>query len=116
MSQSGRRRVYRTAQETPPPAGSVRALDVTDEAVEVRAVELGDGAVVLVHPPRPEVEVDVRDTVLDRRPERPAVLRHEPPQAGPGDLVHQVLAVVVADKLVELREREARLAPDVAEL
>src|SRR6476646_5537268 len=112
MSQSGRRRVYRTAQETPPPAGSVRALDVTDEAVEVGAVELADGAVVLVHPPRPEVEVDVRDAVLDRRPERPAVLRHEAPEAGPRDLVGEVLAVVVAHELVELAEREVRLAPD----
>ena len=72
--------------------------------------------VVLLHPPLPEVEVDVRDAVLDRRPERPAVLRHQPPEARPRHLVAQRPAVVVADQLLQLVERQVRLAPHVAEL
>src|SRR6266702_4455590 len=80
----------------------IRADDLFQEALEVGAVELRQGPLVLLHAPLPEVEVDVGDAVLDRRPERPPVLRHQPPQARPGDLVSQPPAVVVRDELVEL--------------
>ena len=80
------------------------------------AFELGDGALVLLHPPAPEVEVDVGNAVLDGRPERPAVLRHEAPQPGARNLVGERPPVVVGDQLVELLEGEVRLAPDVPEL
>src|SRR3954447_11534933 len=95
---------------------SVVTLDVLAELLEVGAVELLHGPLVLLHAPAPEVEVERRDAVLDRRPERPPVLGHETVQAGPRDLVYERAAVVVGDELVELREREIRLAPDVAEL
>src|ERR1700712_2948875 len=95
---------------------SVVTPDVLHELVELRPVELRDRALVLLHAPAPEVEVERRDAVLDRGPERPAVLRDETPQARPRDLVGERAPVVVADELVELREREIRLAPDVAEL
>ena len=61
------------------------------QVVEVGAVELRDGQVVLLHAPGPEVEVDRADLGLDRGPQRPAVPRHQAEQPGPGDLVAQVL-------------------------
>ena len=70
-------------------AESIRPLHLLEQLLEGRAVELGDGAVVLLHAPAPEVEVDVRDAVLDGGPQRPAVLRHEPPEARACHLVPQ---------------------------
>src|SRR5262245_9355310 len=95
---------------------SVFARDVLEQAPEVGAVELQDGPLVMLHAPFPEVEVDLGDAVLNRGPERPSVLRHEPPEACASGLVSKRPAVVVANELVELLEREVRLAPDVAEL
>src|SRR3954452_23008077 len=71
------------APPTPPPTitqrASVRTPGLVEQRLEVRAVELGHRALVLLHPPGPEVEVDVRHAVLDRRPQRPPVLRHQAP-------------------------------------
>src|SRR4029077_956227 len=95
---------------------SVLTLDVLAQAREVRPVERLERALVLLHAPAPEVEVDRRHAILDRGPERPAVLRHQAPQASASDLVDERAAVVVRHQLVELLEREIGLAPDVAEL
>src|SRR5256885_16512381 len=65
---------------------------------EVGAVKLRPGALVLFHAPFPEVEVDLGHAVLDRGPQRPAVLRHQPPQPCPGDLVAQRSAVVRSEE------------------
>src|SRR5215470_4912095 len=96
--------------------GLVLALHVCHQLLELRPVELLDGPLVLLHRPAPEVEVEVGDSVLDRAPERPAVLRHQAPQPCARDLVAQRPAPVGGDELLELLEREVRLAPDVAEL
>ena len=80
----------RRAATSPGRAQSGRATS-SSEPVEVRAVELGHREVVLLHPPGPEVEVDRADDGLDRRPQRPAVPRHQAEQPGAGDLVAQVL-------------------------
>src|SRR4051794_36797848 len=113
---------------TPPPMTTTRARSgrweatsvvprrLLEEVLELRPVELGDRAVVLLHRPLPEVEVDRADRVLDRAPERPAVLRHQSPQARPGDPMAQQLPVVRLHQLVELLAGEVRLAPEVAEL
>src|SRR5262249_691038 len=74
---------------------SIVTVDGLGEAGEIRPVELLHGALVLLHAPAPEVEVDGGDAVLDRGPERPAVLGHEAPEAGARDLVHERTAVVV---------------------
>src|SRR3978361_753996 len=95
---------------------SVVTPDALHELVELRPVELRDRALVLLHAPAPEVEVERRDAVLDRRPERPAVLGDEAPEPRSRDLVGERTAVVMRDELVELCEREVRFAPDVAEL
>src|SRR4051812_12929366 len=117
---------------TPPPmtttwARSGSPLDVSvvtsvvprgllEQALELRTVELGHGPVVLLHRPLPEVEVDRADRALDRAPERPAVLRHQSPQPGPGDAVPEQSSVVRLHQLVELLGAEVGLAPEVAEL
>src|SRR3954469_5241414 len=80
---------------------SVVTLDVLAELREVGAVELLDRALELLHAPAPEVEVDRRDAVLDRRPQHPAVLGHQAVQPRAGDLVGEWRAVVVADELLE---------------
>ena len=79
-------------------------------------VELLHRPVVLLHRPLPEVEVEVADRVLDRAPQRPAVLRHHAEESSPGHLIGQGLAVVMGDELLELVERQVGLAPDVAQL
>src|SRR3954447_16535909 len=108
------------APPTPPPTitqrASVRTARLGEQPLEVRPVELGRGALVLLHPPRPEVEVELRHAVLDRGPQRPAVLRHQSPQPRAGDLVPQPPAVVGGDELLQLARREVRLAPHVAQL
>ena len=70
---------------------------------------------VLLKPSRPEVEVDIAGAVLDRCPERPAVLGHQAEQPRAGDLCPRSAAVVRAHQLVEMIEAQVRLAPDVAE-
>src|SRR6202023_4126898 len=95
---------------------SVRALNVREQPLELGPVELRDRAVVLLHCPAPEIEVEIGDPDLDRAPKRPAVLRHQPPETAAGDLVPQRLPEVVRNELLELRERQIRLAPHVPEL
>ena len=70
-------------------AGPAQSARVTSARSRSRSgpPKVGLGPLVLLHPPRPEVEVDGARAVLDRRPQRPAVLRHQPPQAGPRQLV-----------------------------
>src|SRR5438309_95370 len=85
---------------------SVVTPDVLAEAGEVGPVELRDRALVLLHAPGPEVEVDRGHAVLNRCPERPPVLRHEAPEAGAGDLVCKRPPVVMLHQLLELLERE----------
>src|SRR5438445_13177526 len=106
MQRAGRREAPR----------SVLPLYLGEQVLEVGPVELGDGTLVLLQAPGPEVEVELRDAVLDRGPQHPAVLADEAPQPRTRDLVAQPAAVVRGDELVELGEREVRLAPDVAEL
>src|SRR3954468_18152989 len=109
---------------TPPPITTTRARcgrsviagHLLEEPLEVRAVELRDRTLVLLQPPGPEVEVDGADGVLDGGPQRPAVLRQQPPEPGPGYPVAEQPSVVGLDQLVELVERQRRLAPEVAEL
>src|ERR1700741_3297813 len=84
---------------------SVVTPDVLAETREVGAVELREGALVLLHAPAPEVEVDRRDPFLDRGPERPAVFGHQPPQPCSRNLVDERAPVVVRHQLVELLER-----------
>src|SRR5436190_15070751 len=87
-----------------------------EQPVEVGAVELGDGPVVLLHRPGPEVEVDLADRVLDGAPQGPAVLRHQAPEAGAGHSMPEQLSVVGLHQLLELFLGEVGLAPEVAEL
>src|SRR6266516_1172394 len=79
------------------PAGSrlpgsvslVRTLHVLQEPGEVLAGQALRCAFEALHRPGPEVEVERACRVLDRSPQRPAVLAHHPEQPGPGDLVPQ---------------------------
>src|SRR5437764_15335186 len=102
MMRSTSRRGARGERLEPGTGELVGALHVLEHLLELRAVELLDGPLVLLHRPAPEVEVDVGDPVLDRAPERPAVLRHQAPRASPRDLVAKRPAVVVGDELLEL--------------
>src|SRR4051795_1856322 len=94
------------APPTPPPMitqrASVRTPRLVEQPLEVRTVELGHRALVLLQPPGPEVEVDLRHAVLDRRPQRPAVLGHQAPEPRAGDLVAQPASVVGGDERLEL--------------
>ena len=87
----------RTLHVRPSLAASVSVCPrhVGQEALEVGAGEGGLGPLVLLHPPAPEVEVDRAGRVLDGRPQRPAVLGHEAPQAGAGQVAPGGRAVVV---------------------
>src|ERR1700689_962764 len=71
-----------TAAPSLPSPASVCPCHVDQEPLEVRPGEGGLGPAVLFHPPAPEVEVDGAGAVLDGRPQRPPVLRHDPPEAG----------------------------------
>src|SRR3712207_1226920 len=95
---------------------SVIAGGLLEEPLEVRAVELRERPVVLLHPPGPEVEVQGADRILDRGPQRPAVLRHQPPEPSTSDAVPEQPAVVRPDQRLQVLERQGGLAPDVAEL
>src|SRR6195952_1442688 len=113
---------------TPPPmmttwarSGSWSVISVLprrrlEQPLELRAVELGDRPVVLLHAPLPEVEVDRADRALDRSPEGPAVLGHQSPEPGPGHAMTEQLSVVGLHQLLELLGAQVGLAPEVAEL
>src|SRR3978361_548212 len=97
-------------------ATSVVPRRLLEQLAELRAVELGDRPVVLLHAPLPEVEVDLADRALDRSPECPAVLGHQSPEPGPGDAMAAQPPVVRLHQLVELLGGQVGLAPEVAEL
>src|SRR5579862_6237880 len=95
---------------------STRLLHELDEPRQLPAPEGLHRPVVLLEAPGPEVEVDLALGVLDRRPQRPPVLGHQPIEPGPCDPVGERPAVVGRDELVELVTCQVALAPDVAEL
>src|SRR4051812_1124608 len=97
-------------------ASSVVPARLLEQGLELGTVELLDRSVVLLHAPGPEVEVDGAHRVLDRPPERPAVLRHESPQSSSRDAVAKQLPVVRLHQLLELFRVQAGLAPDVPQL
>src|SRR5215469_15254149 len=68
---------------------SVLPLDVIEEPGKLTAGEPLCGALVTLHRPGPEVEVERARRPLDRSPQRPAVLAHQAEEPGPGDLVPQ---------------------------
>src|SRR5664280_2062352 len=104
-----------TASAPAPPHRSVVALDVPDQLLQVRPPKGGHRPLVVLQAPGPEGEVDVTGRVLDRRPQRPPVLGHEPLEARPGDPVDQRSPVVAGDQQLELVVVEVALAGDVAE-
>src|SRR5215472_17932042 len=106
----------RAAPPGSPPPGSVIALHLVEQPVELGRGEPGQRAVVPFHCPGPEVEVDRADRSLDRAPQRPSVLARQAEQLGPGYLVAQRAAVVLAHEAVEGSIGQVALAPDVAEL
>src|ERR1700689_271523 len=95
---------------------SVCPCHVDQEPLEVRPGEGGLGPAVLFHPPAPEVEVDRAGAVLDGGPQRPPVLRHEPPEGGARQMAAGKLPVVRLHQLLQLLQGEVALAPDIAEL
>src|SRR3954471_22689168 len=108
---------------TPPPMTTTRARSgrweatsvvprrLLEEGLELRPVELGHRAVVLLHRPLPEVEVDRADRALDRPPQGPAVLGHQPPEPRPGHPMTEQLPVVGLHQLLELLISQVGLAP-----
>src|SRR5262252_1522698 len=107
------------ARATPPgspPPGLVIALDLVEQQAELRRGEPGHRAVKALHRPGPEVEVNRADRRLDRPPERPSVLARQAEQFGPGHLVAQRPAVVLADQPFQRGIGQVTLAPYVAEL
>ena len=72
--------VGQRAGATPGPA-SVFSLDVLHQPLEIEPSNSATARSYFSHSPGPEVEIDVGDTVLDGGPERPAVFRHQPPEA-----------------------------------
>src|SRR4029077_6305170 len=81
-------------------AGSVIALDVLEEVLEVAGGETAGGALEAFHGPGPEVVVDRAGPVLDRSPQRPAVHADQAAeQPGAGDLAATRPAVVGRDQL-----------------
>src|SRR5215813_8654208 len=92
----------------------VRTLHVLQELTEVTAGEALRRALEAFHRPGPEIEVQRAGRVLDRAPQRPAVLAHQPEDPGSGDLVPQRRPVVPGDQLGQGVHRQPALAPDVA--
>src|SRR4051794_8082956 len=89
--------------------------DGRDQRFEVAARELLAGSDVLLHAPLPIIEVDIADRVLDRRPQRPRVLRDQAEQPRPGCLARRRPAQVSGYQVLEPVDVERGLAPDVAE-
>ena len=79
---------------------SVCPRHISQEPLEVGTAEGGLGPLVLLHPPRPEIESDRAGGVLDGRPQRPPALGHEAPQARPGQATAGGGAVVGTDQLL----------------
>src|SRR4051812_46738277 len=103
------------APARPPLTESVIAGHVLQEQLEVGALELGDRTVVLLHGPGPEVVVQPADGRLDRSPQRPAVLRHQRPEPRASNAVAEQPTVVGLHQLLQVREVQVGLAPEVAE-
>src|SRR5438552_7724332 len=87
--------------------------DCRDQLLELRAAELGAGALVLLHAPGPVVEVDVAHRVLDRGPKRPAVLGHHAEQPGARGLDRRRSAEISLDEMLEPVVLQRGFAPDV---
>src|SRR4051794_9476523 len=90
---------------------SVVPRGLLEQLLELRAVELGDRPVVLLHAPLPEVEVDGAHRALDRSPQGPAVLGHQSPEPRPGHAMTEQFSVVRLHQLVELLGGQVGLAP-----
>src|SRR5215467_13865935 len=114
---------------TPPPMITMRArcgssaidylipsLHIVQQPGEVLAGEAARRAFEALHRPGPEIEVQRAGRVLDRPPQRPAVLAHQAEDPGPGDLVPQRRPVVAGDQLGERVQGQPALTPDVAQL
>src|SRR5215831_5540757 len=98
----------------------ITALVITGRLVqqprEARRGHPRGGAFPAFHRPRPEVEVDRADRVLDRAPQRPAVHPGQAQQPGTGDLVPHRAAVVGGDQLGQAVGGQAAFPGYVAEL
>src|SRR6516165_6450895 len=92
------------------------SLHIVQQFREVLAGEALRRALEALHRPRPEIEVQRAGRVLDRPPQRPAVLAHQAEDPGPGDLVPQRRPVVAGDQLGQRVQGQPALAPDVAQL
>src|SRR5690348_4727827 len=70
--------------EAPMPGSAplVRTLHVLQEPGKVRACKATRRALEALHRPRPEIEVQRAGRVLDRPPQRPAVLAHQAEDPG----------------------------------
>src|SRR5689334_20951226 len=95
---------------------SILSHYIIKQPLEVVAGQAFGGALEAGHRPGPEIEVERAGRVLDRPPQRPAVLAHHAEQPGPGDLVPQRGPVVSGDQFGQLVQGELALAPDVAQL
>src|SRR5690242_21127917 len=97
-------------------AWSVISLGLVKQPGEVRPGHCLSSRLVALHGPGPEIEVERAGAGLDGSPQRPPVLGGQAEQPGPGDLVAQRPAVVLADQIGQPVEIQAAFAPDVAEL
>src|SRR5216683_8075224 len=105
-----------SASGKPPRCRSLTARRIVEQPGKAPTGETGHGALVVLHGPGPEVEVDRADGGLDRPPQRPAVLPGRAEQHGPRDLRRLRAAVVRADQVLKRLVGELALGPDVAEL
>src|SRR5689334_3767329 len=94
-------------------SSSVAGCYLVEQPLIAGTAELGDGRLVALHRPVPEVEFECAGTMLDAAPQCPAVFGHDALQVGPRRPVRPRTAVVSGDELVELVEGEPALAPDV---
>src|SRR5690625_1838103 len=109
---------------TPPPMTTARARAGTsvimlyffEQPVERSRGERRSGPLVPLHAPCMEVEVERTGRVLDRAPQRPAVLRDDRLQPRTRDRRTPRGAEVRGDELLELVWRQVAFGADVAEL
>src|SRR5215467_13655125 len=94
----------------------ILSLHIVQEPPEVLTGKAARRALEALHRPRPEIEVQRAGRVLDRPPQRPAVLAHQAENPGPGDLVPQRGPVVAGDQPGQGVQGQPALAPDVAQL